>query len=242
MNSNNRQFNISRRNSLKFVAGAIGTGILAARAGAELAAPEPVIAQNNITPDAALQMLIDGNQRFVERRRQNPNQDWTRITTVAQSQAPFAAILGCADSRVPVEIIFDRGFGDIFVDRVAGNVATPEEIGSLEFGTLELGAKVILVLGHERCGAVKAAIQGGVFPGDIGSLVKAIEPAVESSKNQAGDSVANAVKANVRLQANRLKASPVLNQLIQEGKLKVVGGYYDLDTGAVEIHPEGWHI
>jgi carbonic anhydrase len=242
MNSNNRQFNISRRNSLKFVAGAIGTGILAARAGAELAAPEPVIAQNNITPDAALQMLIDGNQRFVERRRQNPNQDWTRITTVAQSQAPFAAILGCADSRVPVEIIFDRGFGDIFVDRVAGNVATPEEIGSLEFGTLELGAKVILVLGHERCGAVKAAIQGGVFPGDIGSLVKAIEPAVESSKNQAGDSVANAVKANVRLQANRLKASPVLNQLIQEGKLKVVGGYYDLDTGAVEILPEGWHI
>jgi carbonic anhydrase len=235
MNSNNRQFNISRRNSLKFVAGAIGTGIIAARAGAELAAPEPAIAQNNTTPDAALQMLIDGNQRFVNNMRQNPNQDFTRITQVAPSQAPFAAILGCADSRFPAEILFDRGFGDIFVCRVAGNVATPEEIGSLEFGTLVLGAKVLMVIGHERCGAVKAAIEGGELPGQIGSLTKAIKPAVQMSKNQAGDKVENAVKANVRLQANRLKDSPVINQLIEEGKLKIVGGYYDLDTGAVEI-------
>jgi carbonic anhydrase len=240
MDSNNRQFNLSRRNSLKFVAGAIGTGILAARAGAELAAPEPVIAQNNITPDQALQLLIEGNQRFVNTMRQNPNQDFTRITQVAPSQAPFAAILGCADSRFPAEILFDRGFGDIFVCRVAGNVATPEEIGSLEFGTLVLGAKVILVVGHENCGAVKAAITGGELPGDIGSLTKAIKPAVQSSKNQPGDSVANAVKANIRLQANRLKASPVINQLIQEGKLKIVGGYYDLDTAAVEILPAAW--
>ena len=237
MNSNNRQFNLSRRNSLKFVAGAIGTGIIAAQAGAELAAPEPVIAQNNITPDEALQLLIEGNQRFVNAMRQNPNQDFTRITQVAPSQSPFAALLGCADSRFPAEILFDRGFGDIFVCRVAGNVATPEEIGSLEFGTLVLGAKVLMVIGHERCGAVKAAIEGGELPGHIGSLTEAIKPAVESSKNQAGDKVENAVKANVRLQANRLKASEVINQLIQEGKLKIVGGYYDLDTGAVEIVP-----
>jgi carbonic anhydrase len=237
MNSNNRQFNISRRNSLKFVAGAIGTGIIAAQAGAELAAPEPVIAENPPNPDAALQMLIDGNQRFVNNMRQNPNQDFTRITQVAPSQAPFAAILGCADSRFPSEIIFDQGFGDLFVCRVAGNVATPEEIGSLEFGTLVLGAKVLMVIGHERCGAVKAAIEGGELPGQIGSLTKAIKPAVESSKNQAGDKVENAVKANVRLQANRLKDSPVINKLVEEGKLKIVGGYYDLDTGAVEIVP-----
>jgi carbonic anhydrase len=237
MNSNNRQFNLSRRNSLKFVAGAIGTGILAARAGAELAAPEPAIAQNDITPDAALQMLIDGNKRFVEKKRQNPNQDFARITEIAQTQKPFACILGCADSRFPSEIIFDRGFGDLFVCRVAGNVVTPEEKGSLEFGTLELGAKVVMVVGHERCGAVKAAIAGGEFPGQIGSLVKSIKPAVESSKNQAGDPVANAVKQNVRLQASRLKESPVISQLIQQGKLKVVGGYYDLDTGAVEVIP-----
>ena len=237
MNSNNRQFNISRRNSLKFVAGAIGTGILAARAGAELAAPEPAIADNNITPQAALQKLIDGNKRFVERRRQNPNQTLARVTEVAQTQRPYAAILGCADSRFPSEIIFDVGIGDIFVCRVAGNVATPEEKGSLEFGTLVLGSKVLMVVGHERCGAVKAAIEGGSLPGQIGSLTAAIKPAVETSKNQAGDKVENAVKANVRLQANRLKASGELSKLIEAGTLKIVGGYYDLDTGKVTMVP-----
>jgi Carbonic anhydrase len=235
MNSNNRQFNISRRNSLKFVAGAIGTGILAARAGAELAAPEPAIADNNITPDAALQKLIDGNKRFVERRRQNPNQTLARVTEVAQTQKPYAAILGCADSRFPSEIIFDQGIGDLFVCRVAGNVATPEEKGSLEFGTLVLGAKVLMVIGHERCGAVKAAIEGGSLPGQIGSLTAAIKPAVETSKSQPGDKVENAVKENVRLQIENLKKSPVIADLIQQGKLKVVGGYYDLDTGAVSM-------
>ena len=235
MNSNNKQFNISRRNSLKFVAGAIGTGILAARAGAELAAPEPVIAQNDITPQAALQKLIDGNKRFVENKRQNPNQTLARVTEVAQTQKPFAAILGCADSRFPPEIIFDRGFGDLFVDRVAGNVSTPEEIGSLEFGTLVLGAKVLMVVGHERCGAVKAAIEGGQLPGQIGSLTNAIKEAVERSKNQAGDKVENAVKENVRLQIENLKKSQVIADLIKQGKLIVVGGYYDLDTGAVSI-------
>ena len=235
MNSNNRQFNLSRRNSLKFVAGAIGTGILAARAGAELAAPEPVIAQNNITPQAALQLLTDGNQRFVSNTRQHPNQSMARVTEVAPSQAPFAAILGCADSRVPAEYVFDRGFGDLFVCRVAGNVATPEEKGSLEFGTLVLGAKVLMVVGHERCGAVKAAIEGGELPGQIGSLTKAIKPAVESTKNKPGDKLENACKANIILQAKRLKESPVISQLIQEGKLLLCGGYYDLETGAVEV-------
>jgi carbonic anhydrase len=235
MNSNNRQFNLSRRNSLKFVAGAIGTGILAARAGAELAAPAPAMAETPTTPDAALQKLIDGNKRFVENKRQNPNQTLARVTEVAQTQKPYAAILGCADSRFPSEIIFDQGLGDLFVCRVAGNVATPEEKGSLEFGTLVLGAKVLMVVGHKRCGAVKAAIEGGELPGQIGSLTQAIKPAVETSKNQAGDKVENAVKENVRLQIENLKKSPVISQLIQEGKLKVVGGYYDLDTGAVSM-------
>jgi carbonic anhydrase len=237
MNSNNRQFNISRRNSIKFVAGAIGTGIIAAQAGAELAAPEPVIAENPPNPDKALKLLTEGNQRFVENKRKFPDQEWKDIAAVAPEQKPFAAILGCADSRVPAEIVFDRGFGDIFVCRVAGNVATPEEIGSLEFAVLVLGVKVILVLGHERCGAVKAAIEGGELPGHIGSLTEAIKPAVESSKNQAGDKVENAVKANVRLQANRLKASGELSKLIEAGTLKIVGGYYDLDTGKVTMVP-----
>jgi len=237
MSSNNRQFNISRRNSLKFVAGAIGTGILAARAGAELAAPQPAIAQSNLTPQQCLDLLVEGNARFVNNMRQNPNQTLARVAQVAPEQTPFAAILGCADSRFPAEILFDRGIGDIFVCRVAGNVTTPEEKGSLEFGTSVLGAKVLMVIGHENCGAVKAAITGGELPGQIGSLTQAIKPAVESSKNQAGDKVVNAVKANVRLQASRLKDSPVISQLIQQGQLLVVGGYYDLDTAAVEIIP-----
>ncbi|MEG4988138.1 carbonic anhydrase [Microcoleus sp. BR0-C5] len=238
MTSNNRQFNLSRRNSLKLVAGAIGTGILAAGAGADLAAPEPAIAQNDSTPDAALQKLIDGNKRFVDSKRQNPNQDFGRLTEVAKSQKPFAAILGCADSRFPSEIIFDQGLGDLFVCRVAGNVVTSEETGSLEFGTLVLGAKVLVVVGHKRCGAVDATIKGAQVPGQIGSLLDAIRPAVESSKDQAGDKLENACKANVRLQANKLKASPVISKLIAENKLKVVGGYYDLDTGTVTIIPE----
>ena len=235
MNSNNRQFNLSRRNSLKFVAGAIGTGILAARAGAELAAPQPAIAATPTTPDAALQMLMDGNKRFVENKRQYPNQTSMRVTEVAQTQKPYAAILGCADSRFPAELLFDQGIGDLFVCRVAGNVATPEEKGSLEFGTLVLGAKLLMVIGHERCGAVKAAIEGGELPGQIGSLTAAIKPAVETSKNQPGDKVKNAVEENVRLQIANLKKSAVIADLIQQGKLKVVGGYYDLDDGKVTL-------
>jgi carbonic anhydrase len=237
MNSNNRQFNLSRRNSLKFVAGAIGTGIVAAQAGAELAAPEPAIADNNILPAVALQMLIAGNARFVSRLRQDPNQDLARVTEVAETQKPFAAILGCADSRFPAEIIFDRGIGDLFVCRVAGNVATPEEKGSLEFGTLVLGAKVIMVVGHESCGAVKAAVAGAPVPGQIGSLIDAIKPAADSTRLLPGDRVENAVKANIVLQAKRVKESAVISQLILQGKLLVVGGYYDLDTGAITIIP-----
>jgi carbonic anhydrase len=237
MNSNNRQFNLSRRNSLKFVAGAIGTGIVAAGAGAELAAPEPAIADNNVLPAVALQMLIAGNARFVSRLRQDPNQDLARVTEVAETQRPFAAILGCADSRFPAEIVFDRGIGDLFVCRVAGNVCTPEEKGSLEFATLVLGAKVIMVVGHENCGAVKAAIAGAPVPGQIGSLIDSIRPAVESTRFLPGDRVANAVTANIRLQAQRVKQSPVISQLILQGRLLVVGGYYDLDTGAITIVP-----
>ncbi len=235
MKDNNRQVNLSRRNSLKFVAGAIGTGILATRLGADVAAPAPAIAQNDMTPDAAFQSLMDGNKRFVDRKRTSPNQDFPRLTEIAKDQKPFAAILGCADSRFPSEIIFDQGFGDLFVCRVAGNVATPEEIGSLEYGTLVLGAKVLVVVGHKRCGAVDATIKGAQVPGQIGSLLDAIKPAVESSKDQPGDRLENACKANVVLQTKRLKGSPVISKLIEENKLKIVGGYYDLDTGAVSI-------
>lgn len=226
---------VSRRNLLKFGAAAIGTGVVAANIGSQVSVPEPAVAQADMTPDQALQRLMTGNRRFIEAKRESPNQTIARLVEVARGQKPFAAILGCADSRFPTEIIFDQGLGDLFVCRVAGNVATPEEIGSLEFGTLVLGAKVLIVIGHKRCGAVDATIKGAQVPGQIGSLLDAIKPAVASSNDQTGDRLENATKANVLFQVGRLKQSPVISQLITEGKLKVVGAYYDLDTGAVSL-------
>lgn len=233
MNSKNQSAHLSRRNLLKFSAGAIGTGVLTAGLGSKLAFPDKAVAKEDMTPDQALQELMKGNQRFVSEKRTNPHQDRARLAEIAKTQKPFAAILSCADSRVPSEIIFDQGFGDLFICRVAGNVVTPEEMGSLEFGTLVLGAKVLMVIGHERCGAVDATIKGAQVPGQIASLLDAIKPAIKDSGSQTGDRLENAVKANVLYQIGKLKKSPVISQLIQEGKLKVVGGYYDLDTGAI---------
>ncbi|MHC5597322.1 MAG: carbonic anhydrase [Nostoc sp.] len=228
------QINLSRRGLLKFGAGAIGTGVLTAGLGSNLLAAEIApAAEEDITPDKALQELLEGNQRFVQAKRRNPHQNHSRLVEVAKGQKPFASILGCADSRVPSEIVFDQGLGDLFVCRVAGNIATAEEIGSLEFGSLVLGSKVIVVVGHERCGAVSAAIKGGEVPGQIGRLLEAIKPSVESSKEQSGDKLENACKANVLAQVKKLKSSPVLSKLIEEEKLKIVGAYYDLDTGKI---------
>ena len=233
MSREKQRRNISRRNLLKFGGGALGTGVLTAGLGAKFVFPERAVAQNDMLPDQALRMLMEGNQRFVNGKSQNPHQDLARLAEVAKAQKPFAAILSCADSRVPSEIIFDQGFGDLFVCRVAGNIATPEEVGSLEFGSLILGTKVIMVLGHKRCGAVAATIKGAQVPGQIASLLDAIKPALEKSENQPGDQLENTCKANVLLQVEKLKASPVITQLIEAGKLNIVGGYYDLDTRKV---------
>jgi carbonic anhydrase len=235
MSRQKKQINVSRRSLLKFSAGAIATGVVTAGVGYSLAAPKPTSAKDEITPDKALQELLDGNDRFVKRKRRNPNQTYSRLVEIAKGQNPFASVLGCADSRVPSEIVFDQGLGDLFVCRVAGNIATPEEIGSLEFGSLVLGSKVIMVVGHERCGAVDAAIKGAQVPGQIGSLLEAIKPSVESSKEQSGDKLENACKANILAQVEKLKSSSVLSELIKAEKLKVVGGYYDLDTGRISL-------
>lgn len=235
MNGKNQKGHLSRRQLLKFSAGVVGTGALTAGLGSQLVFPDQAVAQNDMSPEQALQSLMDGNQRFVKGKRENPRQNMSRLAEVAKAQKPFASILSCADSRVPSEIIFDQGFGDLFVCRVAGNIATTEEIGSLEFGSLVLGTKVIMVLGHERCGAVDATIKGAQVPGQIASLIDAIKPAVKKSANQAGDKLENAIKSNVLYQIEKLKSSPVISQLIKEEKLKVVGGYYDLDTGAVTM-------
>jgi carbonic anhydrase len=233
MNAKNQKGQFSRRNLLKFGAGVVGTGVVTAGLGSKLVFPDRAVAKDDMTPEQAVKSLMEGNQRFVNGKRENPHQNMARLAEIAKTQKPFAAILSCADSRVPSEIIFDQGFGDLFVCRVAGNIATPEEIGSLEFGSLVLGAKVIMVLGHERCGAVDATIKGAQVPGQIASLLDAIKPAIKDSESQTGDRLENAVKANVLYQIEKLKTSSVISELIQQKKLTVAGGYYDLDTGAV---------
>jgi carbonic anhydrase len=228
---------ISRRKLMQFGAGLLGTVTLASVLGLDLNDPEPAIADNNITPDQALEKLMAGNKRFVDEKSIDPNQDTARLTEVAQGQKPFASILCCSDSRVPPEIVFDQGLGDLFVVRDAGEVVTPEQMGSLEFGTLVLGSKIILVLGHEDCGAVKAAMLGDRVPGQIGAILAEIEPAAVDFKGQQDDkeAVKKATEANVLLQLNKLKKSSVLSELINSGKLKIVGAYYDLDKGEVSL-------
>ncbi len=181
------------------------------------------------TPEAALQLLRAGNRRFAEGQSE-ARRDMQRILQVSQQQKPFAAFLGCADSRVPIEIVFDQGFGDLFVTRIAGNVASSENIGSLEFGTLVLGAKVLYVLGHTNCGAVSATLKGEEVPGQISGLFQYIRPAVKT----ANGSLDKAITDNVRNQAILLaEASPVISRLVQRKELIVAGGIYDLATGLV---------
>ncbi len=235
MKNSSLKAKVSRRQMLQFGAGAVGTTVVASTLGQVAVSAPPAIAKNNMTPDAALRQLMEGNKRFVAQKRKSPNQDIVRLNEVAKGQKPYAAILGCADSRVPSEIVFDQGLGDLFVCRVAGNIAIAEEIGSLEFGAAVLGTKVIMVMGHERCGAVDAALKGTPVPGKIGSLLDAIRPSLAKAKTLSGDPLENACKANIAYQIEQLKTSPVLTELITAGKLKIVGGYYDLDTGTVSL-------
>ncbi|HEY1068749.1 MAG TPA: carbonic anhydrase [Pirellulales bacterium] len=193
------------------------------------ATPRPVHA--DLSPSDVVELLYAGNARFAAGCPEAPNRDLQRLREVAPAQKPFAAFLGCADSRVPIEIIFDQGFGDLFVNRIAGNVTTPECLGSLEFGTQILGAKVLYVLGHTNCGAVQAALKGEPVPGQISTLFQHLRPAVRASNGDFN----TAIRENVRAQAAILsEASPVIAQLIREGRLKVAGGVYDVATGKVE--------
>lgn len=185
---------------------------------------------STLEPLQALEQLYEGNRRFVAGETIEPRRNPARLQEIATVQTPFAAFLGCADSRVPVEIVFDQGFGDLFVNRIAGNVATSETIGSLEFGTGVLGAKVLYVLGHTACGAVTATMKRQPVPGQISSLFQHIRPAVKV----AGGDLEAAVCENVRIQAETLaEASPVIAELLEQGRLIVAGGVYDLGTGRV---------
>ncbi|MEI6240129.1 MAG: carbonic anhydrase [Planctomycetia bacterium] len=204
---------------------AAGHGWLARRSRAGESAAE------GMSPREALDFLQAGNARFVAGQTAAPNRDIQRLREVAPRQTPFAAFLGCADSRVPIEIVFDQGFGDLFVTRIAGNVAATENIASLEFATQVLGAKVLYVLGHTSCGAVAAAAKAEPVPGQISALFQHIRPAVRAAR---GD-VAIAIRENVKLQAQTLvEASTVISSLVSAGKVLVAGGIFDLETGTVE--------
>ena len=190
-------------------------------------------AQTTLSPDEALGEMMPGNGRFISGQLASFQADLTMLKQkTAEKQEPFAAVLACADSRVPVELIFDQTIGHLFVCRVAGNVCTPEIVASLEYGAAVLGTAAIMVLGHQGCGAVKATIEGKQEPGQISALYAPIRPAV----NRAGSDLEAAVRANAQIQADLLRtASPVIAGLAKQAKLKVVAAYYDLASGKVSL-------
>jgi carbonic anhydrase len=189
-----------------------------------------------LTGEQALEKLMAGNKRYAAGKPTRPNQTAKRRGELTRGQWPFAALLGCSDSRVPPEIVFDQGLGDLFIVRVAGNVADEPGIGSLEYAAAVLDTPLIMVLGHSACGAVSATLKGGQAPGQIGSIVRLIEPAVEKAKGQPGDALANAIHANVTLTVDRLKTTtPILSDRVEKKTLKIVGAHYDLATGRVEL-------
>jgi carbonic anhydrase len=211
----------------------LALGSAAGLAGLSGLSPRPASAQVTIGPDAALEQLMAGNKRYVGGAMTSFQEDLALLKAkTLEKQEPFAAVLSCADSRVPVEIVFDQSIGQVFVTRVARNVATTEIIGSLEYGAAVLGTRVIMVLAHQGCGAVKAAVGGKEVPGQISALYARLKPAVDRGNH---DYEATA-KLNAKIQADLLgTASPVLADLIRKGQLKIVPGYYSLETGTVSL-------
>lgn len=221
-----------RRQFLQTVLSSAAIGV-AVQAGIDLAVPKKLSAQTNLSPDAALQELVAGNQRFAANRLTSIEHDLTILKErTVDKQEPFAAVLSCADSRVPVELIFDQTIGHIFVTRVAGNVVTPEIIASLEYGVAVLGVKALVVLGHGGCGAVKAAMKADSVPGQISTLYPCLRQAVEKSDGNFD----KAIEVNAQIQAELLRtSSTVIRDAFKGGKLKVRSGVYDLATGKVTL-------
>jgi carbonic anhydrase len=239
---------VGRRNFLKFVGlSTLSVGGITACNGIITNREAITIPENNPNPNPvsaneAQRRLVEGNRRFINQNRQYPNQSKRRLQSVAKTQYPYAAILGCADSRVPPEIVFDQGLGDLFVVRVAGNVANDATIGSLEYSTATLGTQLIVVLGHQGCGAVTQAIKNEPVPGRIGSIVDDIQPSLSQNQRRISDPNSNinddenAVINNIQYQAGKLQNnSVVLDRLIRAGRLKIVGAFYDIDNGKVQF-------
>lgn len=194
------------------------------------------VSKTTLSADEVLSDLMAGNQHFAKSEMNHPHQDHKRMLELSKGQHPVAAVLTCSDSRVPPEIVFDKGLGDLFVIRVAGNVLDNNIIASVEYATEHLGTPLVIVLGHTKCGAVSAAVEHGKDTNHIMQLVKEIEPAINQAKCQKGDEIENVIINNVINVTNELKNSqPLLNSQIKEGKVKIIGAVYDIETGKVEI-------
>ncbi len=191
-----------------------------------------------VSGEAAWQKLMEGNQRYVAGTMTQAHQDAGRRTEVAKGQHPLAVVVGCADSRVPPELLFDQGLGDLFVVRLAGHVIDDAALGSIEYAVEHLGTGLIVVLGHERCGAVGAAVAGGEAPGHLPALIHAIAPAVAAARTAPGDLNENAMRIHATLVAQGLAASePILAEKVKAGQLRIVAARYDLDDGNVTLLP-----
>lgn len=231
----------SRRSAMLFAASALGVALSGVAFAKETKAPPKP--QNVLAPDAALKRLMEGNARYVQGVARRHDFKHER-EALAGGQNPFAAVLSCADSRIAPEYAFDTGRGDLFVCRVAGNFAGTETVASMEYAVAVLNTPLILVLGHDACGAVDAtlkAIKDNTSPpGHIPSLVDAIAPAAKAAMQQGGDVLDQAIRQNVIDNVAKLKsAAPILNAAVEQGKLKVVGGIYRLTTGTVDLIAQG---
>jgi carbonic anhydrase len=234
---NAAQARIARRNFV-MLAGAAAALAIAPRAWA---APvkTPLKPENVLTPDAALDRLMAGNRRYIEGLTRRHDFKHER-EALSKGQNPFAAVLSCADSRIAPELCFDTARGDVFVCRIAGNFADEEIIASFEYAVSVLNAPLIMVLGHGACGAVDATIKSikdnTTLPGHLPALVHALTPAVQAAQKQPGDLLANAIRSNVAMTVDRLKTTaPILKAAVDDKKIRVVGGVYELKTGRVEL-------
>ena len=224
------------RNGFVRRAGAAMAGL---SAGVPLAAEAGTREPRPVTPDGALRRLLRGNERYARGKSTHPHLKGGYRHQLALGQHPFATIFGCVDSRVPPEALFDQGLGDLLVVRSAGEVLDDAVLASIEFGILELETPLLMVIGHEKCGAVAASIEaiesGEDPPGHLGYLVERIRPAVEQTSGRPGDHLDNAVRANARNVAAELRKDETVAQARAAGKLKVVTARYDLDTGRVKL-------
>jgi carbonic anhydrase len=191
---------------------------------------------NKITADEALNRLKEGNERFVNGNMDHPNLNADRRKELTGGQAPFAVVLACADSRVSPDLVFDQGLGDLFVIRVAGNVAREKVLGSIEYAIQHLGTKLVMVLGHEKCGAVAAALEPSQNEGNIDRLLDIIRPAVHIARHQDGELLENSVKNNAKMVKEYISdAMPVMSNAVKNEGVKIASGYYKLESGKVEM-------